>query len=148
MRKRTLEARRTEVSHWEARRSHKRAAPDERCIRRAPPRSRHAECFAIRFMSTQVTYRIAKTEEGFAARSEEMGVEATGASREEALAALRAAVAQKLTTVEAVAPPSRPPPPPHIELVRAPDADSEPARVLREEPQGPGDSPAADRVSH
>ena len=89
-----------------------------------------------RAMTTKVTYRIAKTEDGYVARSDELGVESVGDSEGAALAALRTAIVQKLTSVEAVAPPSRPPPPPRVDLVRAPEAEVE--------PQGPGDSPAAE----
>ncbi|HEY2513106.1 MAG TPA: hypothetical protein VGI39_19695 [Polyangiaceae bacterium] len=87
-------------------------------------------------MTTKVTYRIVKTEDGYLARSDELGVESVGASESAALAALRSAIVQSLTSVEAVAPPSRPPPPPRVDLIRAPETDAE--------PQGPGDSPAAD----
>ena len=78
-----------------------------------------------------------RTDDGYAAKCEELSVEATGKSVEGALAALRVAVTERLVSVDAIAPPSQPPPSPHVELV--PAVDSEP------DPQGPGDSPAADQ---
>jgi hypothetical protein len=66
-----------------------------------------------------------------------MSVSATGSTALAALAALRQGICERLTHIEAVAPPDSVPVP-SIELEPAPDPTPE--------PQGPGDSPAADRV--
>lgn len=91
-------------------------------------------------MVTKLSYSMTQGEDGYVARCGELSVESTGRSPELAIAALRKAIERELTTVEAVGPPSRPPAPPSIELVAAgqvaPDRD----------PQGPGDSPAAQRT--
>jgi hypothetical protein len=84
------------------------------------------------------TYRITNDTEGITATCVEMSVSASGSTAAAALAALRDAICERLTHVEAVAPPD-PVPVPSIELV--------PARDSMPEPQGPGDSPAADRVA-
>jgi len=90
-------------------------------------------------MATRLTYRMTRTDDGYAAKCEELSVEATAKSPEGALDALRIAVTERLTSADAIGPPSQPPPSPHLELV--PAIDSEP------DPQGPGDSPAADQPS-
>ena len=86
-------------------------------------------------MITRFTYRMMQTDDGYVAHCEELSVESTGRSPEGAIESLRKALEQRLTSVEAVGPPSRPPARPCIELVAA----AQPAR----DPQGPGDSPAA-----
>jgi hypothetical protein len=87
-------------------------------------------------MSTTLTYRVTQDDDGYVAKCEELPVESSGSSHEGALEALRKAITQHLGSVEAVAPPSHLPPPPRFEL--------RPAREDDVEPQGPGDSPAAD----
>jgi hypothetical protein len=91
-------------------------------------------------MVTRLTYSMTRGEDGYVARCEELSVESTGRSPEMAIGALRKAIEQELTSVEAVGPPSRPPAPPIIELVAAGHDEPEP------DPQGPGDSPAAQRA--
>lgn len=83
------------------------------------------------------TYRLTKDSEGVTARCREMPVSVTGASETAAIAALRAAIYDHLTHVEAVAPPSS---------VPVPSIQLEPAEEPIPEPQGPGDSPAAERT--
>lgn len=88
-------------------------------------------------MPTKITYRMTQTDDGYVAKCEELSVEALGRSPAQALAALRKEVEQRLASVDAVAPPSRPPPPPSLELIPvAPEANDA-------DPEGPGDSPAA-----
>jgi hypothetical protein len=84
------------------------------------------------------TYRISTDSEGITATCVEMSASATGRTEAEAVAALRDAICERLTHIEAVAPPDTVPIP-SIQLV--------PARDPSPEPQGPGDAPAADRVS-
>jgi len=82
------------------------------------------------------TYRLVRDSEDVTATCSEMSVSATGANETAAIAALRAAIYDHLTHVEAVAPPSSVPVP-SIQLVPAEDPIPE--------PQGPGDTPAAER---
>ena len=84
------------------------------------------------------TYRLATDADGVAATCVEMDVSASGATAAEAIAALRDAICERLTRVEAVAPPSS---------VSVPDIELEAARDSRPEPQGPGDPPAGDAPS-
>jgi hypothetical protein len=77
------------------------------------------------------TYRLTKDSEGVTATCSEMPVSATGASESAAIAALRAAIYDHLTHVEAVAPPSS---------VPVPSVQLEPAPDPTPEPQGPGDA--------
>ena len=84
------------------------------------------------------TYSLTSDSDGITATCAEMSVSATGATHGEAVTALRDAICERLTHVEAVAPPDSVPVP-SIELV--------PAREASAEPQGPGDAPAADRVA-
>jgi predicted RNase H-like HicB family nuclease len=67
-------------------------------------------------MNTHLSYTMAHCEDGYLARCDELSLEALGESPEAAMAALKTSIEQHLTSVEAMAPPSRPPPPPHIEL--------------------------------
>jgi hypothetical protein len=83
------------------------------------------------------TYRLVKDTDGVTATCSEMPVSATGANETAAIAALRAAIYDHLTHVEAIAPPASVPVP-SIQL--APAEDPTP------EPQGPGDAPAAERT--
>ena len=83
------------------------------------------------------TYRLTRDAEGFTATCVEMSVSTLGPTPAAAVSALRQAICELLTHVEAVAPPTSVPVP-SIEL--EPARDSEP-----QQPQGPGDSPAADR---
>jgi hypothetical protein len=92
-------------------------------------------------MVTRLTYSMTRGEDGYVARCEELSVESTGGSPEMAIGRLRKAIEQELTSVEAVGPPSRPPAPPIIELVAKGAGQIQPER----DPQGPGDSPAAQR---
>ena len=85
------------------------------------------------------TYRLSSAAEGFVARCLEIPVSALGATEDAAVAALRQAVFERFAHVEAVAPPTSTPRP-SIELEEAQDPTPE--------PQGPGDSPAAERVPH
>jgi hypothetical protein len=91
-------------------------------------------------MVTRLTYTMTRGEDGYVARCEELSVESTGRSPEIAISALRKAIEQELTSVEAVGPPSRPPAPPIIELVAKGQVE------LQDDPQSPGDSPAAQRA--
>ena len=84
------------------------------------------------------TYSIISDTDGFTATCAEMSASATGPTPAAALEALREAICERLTHVEAVAPPDSVPVP-SVELV--------PAREPPREPQGPGDSPAADHVA-
>jgi hypothetical protein len=83
------------------------------------------------------TYRLIKDSEGVTATCSEMPVSVTDATEFGAIAALRAAIYDHLTHVEAVAPPASVPVP-SIQLELAQDSPPE--------PQGPGDSPAAERT--
>ena len=83
------------------------------------------------------TYRLVSDSEGVTATCSEMPVSATGADETAAIAALHAAIYDHLTHVEAVAPPSS---------VPAPSIQLEPAADPIPQPQGPGDSPAAERT--
>ncbi|HMJ56609.1 MAG TPA: hypothetical protein VK540_31290 [Polyangiaceae bacterium] len=83
------------------------------------------------------TYRLTEDPEGIMATCVEMPVSALGPTEAAALAALKGGICERLTHIEAVAPPSSVPVP-SFELEPASDA-------APPEPQGPGDSPAADR---
>jgi hypothetical protein len=87
-------------------------------------------------MATRLTYTVTSTGGEYIARCQELPVESSGGSPETAIDALRRALERELMSNEAVAPPSRPPPPSHVELVAMVQA--------KQEPDGPGDSPAAD----
>jgi hypothetical protein len=82
-------------------------------------------------MTTKLSYRVMPSDGEYLARCEELPVESIGRSPEDAIEALRRAIAAHLASVEAVAPPSRPDAPPRIEL----------CAVVEQEPdrQGPGD---------
>lgn len=82
------------------------------------------------------TYRIEPSGSGFCARCEELTVEAMGATPDGALEALRVALAERMATVEAIAPPESVTPVSIVLVLAAPHSV---------EPQGPGDSPAAER---
>jgi predicted RNase H-like HicB family nuclease len=84
------------------------------------------------------TYSITNDSDGVTATCAEISVSATGATYAEAVAALRDAICERLTHVEAVAPPDSVPVP-SIELV--------PAREPSAEPQGPGDAAAAEHIA-
>lgn len=88
------------------------------------------------------TYRVTKDAEGLTAACVEMPVSVTSSTEREAIAALHAAIVEHLTRVEAVAPPSMVAVP-SVRLVPAQDVRAEDAPT---EPQGPGDSPAAENV--
>ena len=81
------------------------------------------------------TYRLTNDADGVAATCVEMDVSASGPTAAEAIAALHDAICERLTRVEAVAPPSS---------VSVPSVVLEPARDSLPEPQGPGDPPAGD----
>jgi len=83
------------------------------------------------------TYRISTDSEGITATCQEMSVSATGPTADAAVVALRAAICERLTHIEAVAPPDSVPVP-SVRLIPAGDPSPDPA------PQGPGDSPAAE----
>ena len=83
------------------------------------------------------TYRVARDNEDFTATCVEMSVCATGRTPSEAVDALRDAICDRLTHVEAVAPP---------DSVPLPSFELLPAREPSSEPQGPGDSPSAERA--
>jgi hypothetical protein len=83
------------------------------------------------------TYRLTKDSEGVTATCGEMPVSVTDTTEAAAISALRAAIYDHLTHVEAVAPPASVPIP-SIRLV--------PAQDVPPEPQGPGDTPAAERT--
>jgi hypothetical protein len=89
-------------------------------------------------MTTKLTYRMIQSDGDYVAKCEELAIESTGASPEAALDALKKAAESRLSSVEAVGPPSRLCPAPRIDLV--------PAIAEEPEPQGPGDSPAADQT--
>ena len=84
------------------------------------------------------TYKLTNDPEGFAASCVEMAVSAAGPTPDAAISLLRQAICERLTHIEAVAPP---------DSVPVPSVDLAPAQVSAPEPQGPGDSPAAERVS-
>ena len=86
-------------------------------------------------MVTKLSYSLTRADDDYVAKCHELSVESTGASAEQATLALRRAVEQQLTSVEAVGPPSRPPPPPSIELVLVGQPECS--------PQGPGEAPSA-----
>jgi hypothetical protein len=79
------------------------------------------------------TYRLTTDAEGVTATCAEMDASSTAPTEAEAIAALREAICDRLTRVEAVAPPSS---------VPVPSIVLEPARDSLPEPQGPGDPPA------
>ncbi|MET0594037.1 MAG: hypothetical protein ABW133_15160 [Polyangiaceae bacterium] len=81
------------------------------------------------------TYRIGEDPEGVFATCVELPVSVVAPTEEEAVATLYRAICEHLTHVEAVAPPTSVPVP-SVQLVLA---GQEPP-----EPQGPGDSPAAE----
>ena len=83
------------------------------------------------------TYQLVEENDGVTAICVEMPVSATGSTKTAAIVALRAAICDRLTHVEAVAPPSS---------VPVPSIQLEPAEEPASEPQGPGDSPAAERT--
>jgi hypothetical protein len=86
-------------------------------------------------MTTRLTYNVVQAEGGYLARCEELSVESIGTSPDVAVRALRKAIVQRLTSVEAVAPPSRPPPPPQLELLPLkPSAPPEPERTVDSAP--------------
>ena len=84
------------------------------------------------------TYHIEPTTSGFSACCEELTVEAMGATAESALEALRVALTERMVTVEAIAPPASVTPVSIVLVLATP-------RSHDDEPQGPGDSPAAER---
>ncbi|HMI88112.1 MAG TPA: hypothetical protein VK550_28705 [Polyangiaceae bacterium] len=92
------------------------------------------------------TYRLTTDSDGITATCVEMSVSALGPTTDAAVVALRDAIFERLTRVEAVAPPDSVPVP-SIQLVEARDAAPDREGDAPPEPQGPGDSPAADRVS-
>lgn len=83
------------------------------------------------------TYRLTSDTDGFTATCVEMSVSTLGPTPATAVSALRQAICERLTHVEAVAPPAS---------VPIPSIELEPARDSLPEPQGPGDSPAADHL--
>ena len=68
-------------------------------------------------MGTQVGFVVVRSHVEYVARCDALSLESTGPSPEAALEALRWAVEQQISAVEAVAPISRPPSQPTIELV-------------------------------
>jgi hypothetical protein len=86
------------------------------------------------------TYRLTSDAEGITATCVEMPVSVLGPNEASAIAALQTAICEHLTHVEAVAPPTSVPVP-SVKLVPAHAAPEE----SPPEPQGPGDSPAAER---
>jgi len=78
------------------------------------------------------TYRLTSDTDGFAATCIEMDVSAAAPTQAGAIAALRDAIYERLTRVEAVAPPAS---------VPVPSIELGPARDSVPEPQGPGDPP-------
>ena len=89
-------------------------------------------------MTTKLTYSMTSTDDGYVASCQEFSIESTGASPEQAIERLRKALERRLSSNDAVGPPSRPPPHSHVELVAL--ARTEPS------PSGPGDSSAAEEV--
>jgi hypothetical protein len=89
-------------------------------------------------MAARLTYSVTRHGGEYIARCLELPVESSGSSAEAAVDALKRTLERQMTSEEAVAPPSRPPPASHVELV----AVAEP----RQEPDGPGDSPAAEET--
>jgi hypothetical protein len=82
------------------------------------------------------TYRLTSDTDGVTATCVEMDASATAPTQAAAVAALRDAIYERLTRIEAVAPPTS---------VAVPSIVLEPARDSRPEPQGPGDPPADER---
>jgi hypothetical protein len=82
------------------------------------------------------TYRLTSDADGVTATCVEMDASATAPTQAGAVAALRDAIYERLTRIEAVAPPTS---------VPVPSIVLEPARDARPEPQGPGDPPADER---
>jgi hypothetical protein len=78
------------------------------------------------------TYRLTSDSEGFTATCVEMDVSAAAPTQAGAISALREGIYERLTHVEAVAPPAS---------VPVPSIELEPARDSLPEPQGPGDPP-------
>jgi hypothetical protein len=83
------------------------------------------------------TYRLLNDSEGVTATCVEVPVSVVAPDASTAMAELHKAICEHLTHIEAVAPPTS---------VPVPSVQLEPAREATPEPQGPGDSPAADRV--
>jgi hypothetical protein len=83
------------------------------------------------------TYRLTRLRHGCLAACEELALESEGSSPVEAVHALRKAIEQRLTSVEAIGPPSRPPAPPVIELVSRGEPEEQ-------DPDGPGAGPRGD----
>jgi hypothetical protein len=81
------------------------------------------------------TYRFGEDPEGIVATCVELPVSVLAPTESEALVALHRAICEHLTHVEAVAPPTSVP----VPSVQLAPASNEPP-----EPQGPGDSPAAE----
>jgi hypothetical protein len=81
------------------------------------------------------TYRLTKDTDGVTATCSEMPVAVTAASDAAAITALHTAICDHLTHVEAVAPPSS---------VAVPSVRLVPVEDAPRDPQGPGDSPAAE----
>jgi hypothetical protein len=81
------------------------------------------------------TYRIGEDPEGVFATCVELPVSVVAATEAEAVAMLHRAICDHLTHVEAVAPPT---------FVSVPSVELAPAGKEPPEPQGPGDSPAAE----
>lgn len=81
------------------------------------------------------TYRIGKDPEGIVATCQELPVSVLAPTESEALADLHRAICEHLTHIEAVAPPTS---------VPVPSVQLAPAGNETPEPQGPGDSPAAE----
>jgi hypothetical protein len=81
------------------------------------------------------TYRLGEDPEGIVATCVELPVSVLAPTESEALAALHRAICEHLTHVEAVAPPTS---------VPVPSVQLAPASKEPPEPQGPGDSPAAE----
>ena len=81
------------------------------------------------------TYRLTKDTDGVTATCSEMPVAVTAATEAAAITELQAAICEHLTHVEAVAPPSS---------VAVPSIRLVPVQEESRDPQGPGDSPAAE----
>jgi hypothetical protein len=81
------------------------------------------------------TYRLTSDADGVTATCVEMDASATAPTETGAVAALRDAIYERLTHVEAVAPPTS---------VAVPSIVLEPARDSRPDLHGPGDPPADD----
>src|SRR5450755_1475121 len=104
-------------------------------LRRARAAGWHAACVRTG-MVTRFTYRLTQTDGGYLASCQELGLEADGRSSQAAVTALKRFIEERLDAEEAVGPPSTAPARSRIELELAREAEAE--------PQGPGDSPAAD----